>query len=148
MELTLYMGLLLILLAILSQVFTASIETHVESQQYSSVQHDGRFILNRIAYDIRQSSSVTTPAALGGQGSTLALVIGGTTYTYSVTNGNLLVNGVRLNGYDTIISNFTARRLGNTSGKPTVRFGYTVTGRTTYNGQTEVKSYQTTVGLR
>lgn len=148
MELVLYMGLLLILLTILSQLFTASIETHVESQQFSYVQQDGRYIMNRLTYDIQQASSVTTPSALGGSGSTLAIVIGGITYTYSLTSGNLLVNGTRLNGFDTTISNLTFQKLGNSGGKPTVKFSYTVTGLTPLNGQNEVKNYTSTAGLK
>lgn len=148
MELILYMGLLLILLAILSQLFTSSIESQLDSQSFSYVQQDGRFILNRMTYDIQNASAVTTPAALGGTSTTLVLVINGVTNTYSLTGANLLVNGVRLNGFNTTVSNLTFQKIGNSGGKPTVRFGYRLTSLVTINGVPEVKNYATTVGLK
>ena len=148
MELMLYMGLLLILLAILSQLFTSSIESQLDSQSFSYVQQDGRFILNRMTYDIQNATAVTTPAALGATSTTLVLTIGGVTYTYSLTGPNLLVNGVRMNGFNTTVSNLTFQKIGNSGGKPTVRFGYTLTSLVTSNGAPEIKSYTTTVGLK
>lgn len=148
MELILYMGLLMILLVILSQLFTASIESQLSSQTFSYVQQDGRFVLNRLIYDIQNASSVTTPAALGQQSATLVIVVNGVTYTYSLTGPNLLVNGIRLNGFNTSVSNITFQRLGNSGGKPTVKLGFTMTSLTTENGVAEIKNYQTTVGLK
>ncbi len=148
MEMLLYMGILMILLAVLSQLFSTTIETQLSSESYSSVQADGRFIIDRLSYDIRQASSVTTPATLGASGSTLVLVINGTTYTYSVTGGNLLVNSVRMNGYNTSVSNLTFRRYGNVGGKPTINMGFTLTSLVSRNGTNNTNSYQTTVSLR
>lgn len=148
MELVLYMGLLMILLAVLSQLFTTSIESQLSSQTFSYVQQDGRFIMNKLTYDIQNASSVSTPSALGIQTTTLVLDSGGATKTYSLTGSNLLRNGIRLNGFNTSIANLTFQLLGNSDGRPTVQFAYTVTSLVLKNGVGEVKNYQTTVGLK
>lgn len=148
MELVLYMGLLVILLTILSSLFTTSIESQLGSQKFSAVQQDGRFILNRITYDLQNASSVITPSALGSSATTLVLVKDGVTYTYSLTGSNLLLDGVRLNGFNTSVSNVSFQKLGNTGGKPTVKLAYTVTSLTLNNGTSDIKNYQTTVGLK
>lgn len=148
MELVLYMGLLLILLAILSQLFTASIESQLASQSFSYVQQDGRFILNRMTYDIQNATAVATPSTLGSSTSTLQMTVNGATSTYSLTGQNLLLNGVRLNGFNTAISNLSFQKLGNVGGKPTIKLSFTVTSLVLKNGSPEVKNYQTTVGLK
>lgn len=148
LELTLYMGLLLILLAVISQLFTASLESQLASQTFSYTQQDGRYIMNRLTYDIQRATAVTTPSSLGGSSATLQMTVAGSTYTYSLTGQNLLLNGIRMNGFNTAISNLSFQKLGNTGGKPTIKFAYTVTSLTLKYGAAEVKNYQSTVGLR
>jgi Tfp pilus assembly protein PilW len=148
MELVLYMGLFIILLTVLAQLFTAAIESQLSSQMFSYVQQDGRFILSRLQYDIENASSVTTPGAIGATSTSLAIVNNGTTYTYSLTGSNVLVNGIQLNGFNTAVSNLSFQKIGNSGGKPTVKLSFTITSLTKKNSIAEVKNFQTTAGLK
>lgn len=145
------MGLLSILLVALTDMFTSVLNVQTESEATAAVSQDGRFILSRLSYDLNHASSVTTPAALGGSGSTLAVVIGGNTYTYAVSSGNLqLTNNLgtnNLNGSETIISGFTVQRLGVAS-KDSIRLSFTVTSRPLPDQGAESKTFTTTVGRR
>jgi Tfp pilus assembly protein PilW len=152
-ELLIYMGLLSIFLVVLTSVFTSIVNVQLESKSVSSVEEDGRYILNRLTYDIRRASSITTPASIGGSGSTLALVINGSTYTLSQNGNNLqLVSSAgtdNLNSVDTKISNLSFQRIGNVSGKNTIVINFTITSAIQKMGNgPETKAVQTTIGIR
>jgi type II secretory pathway pseudopilin PulG len=150
-ELLLYMGILAMFLTILTQTFSASVNAQLESQNTSSVEQDGRYIMLRFIYDITRATSITTPAAPGNQGNTLQLTIGGTTYIYSLSGTNLQINDgsvTQLNSPDTSISALTFKRLGKVGGRNSITVSYTVTGNTIQNGGPQIKTFSTTVSLR
>ncbi len=152
-EMLIAMGLMTIFLVVLSDIVVSISQVSQESDATSSVAEDGRYILSRLSYDIERATSVTTPAALGNTTNNLVMVIGGATYTYSLSSGNLQLavspNTDNLNGGDTTISNFTVQRLGNSGGKETLTVNFTATSKTIRNGSTlESKTYTTTVGRR
>lgn len=151
-ELLLYMGLLSILIVILVDIFVSIMDVQAESEAYSAVTQDGRFITTRLVNDIHNATNILTPPTNGSQSATLQLIIGGVTYSYAVTNGNLtLTNNFGtdvLNGYNTTVSNQLFRRYGNTNGKPTVQISFTLTGKTLQHKGVEKKDYQTTGSTR
>lgn len=152
-ELIIYMGLLSIFLVVLTSVFSSIINVQLESKSVSSVEEDGRYLLNRLTYDLRRASSITTPASIGGSGSTLALVIDGSTYTYSQSGTDLrLVSPAGtdiINSIDTQISNLNFTRIGNVSGKNTIVVSFTITSATKKMGDlAETKDIETTIGIR
>ena len=120
-ELLLYIGLSTTLIALMSQIFLATLGVRIESQSTTNVQQDARFILSRIAYDARRASSITTPSS-GQTGSLLTFVINDQgvdeTYTYSV-QGNDLVLSVGadvdvLNSNGVAIESLAFQRIGET----------------------------------
>lgn len=153
-ELLIYMGMLSIFLAVLSQIFGFILDAQLESQSTSSVHRDGRFILSKLTYDIHNAQSIVTPVNLGGQSTNLQLTIDGINYTYSLSNGNLEVdNGTEtnnLNSGDTIVSGLTFTRIGNSvaNAKNTVQISYTVTSKIQRPNGMETKDFQTTIGIR
>lgn len=154
-ELVLYMAMLTGFLAILMRIFTSSFDVQLDSQSQSAIEQDGRFILSRLTYDIARADSITTPSTLGGQGSTLVLVIGGVNYTYTLTGNNLTLTANsqtdQLNSFNTQVSSVTFKRIGNSGAgnKDTVQIQYTLTSAITRTGgQHDTKSFQTTIGLR
>lgn len=151
-ELLLYMGLLSILIIILVDVFVSILDVQADSQAYSAVTQDGRFITTRLVNDIHNATSILTPPTNGSQSATLQLVIGGITYAYAVTNGDLsLTNNFGtdvLNGYNTTVSNPLFKRYGNTNGKPTVQISFTLTGKAVQHKGVEKLDYQITGGTR
>ena len=152
-ELILYMGLLSIFLIVLTSLFSQIISVHLESKSVSSVEEDGRYLLNRLTYDIRRASNITTPVNIGDSGSTLALVIDGSTYTYSQNETDLqLVSPAGtdiINSIDSQISNLDFQRIGNVSGKNTIVVSFTITSAIQKMGnEAETKNIQTTIGIR
>ena len=152
-ELLIYMGIFSILIISLFQLFTSILDSQAESDTTASVSEDGKFLLSRLSYDIQQSSAITTPASIGSSGNSLQLTIAGINYTYTVNNGNLvLTNSLEanapLNGYNTTVSNVSFTRLGNTTGKQVITLTFTLTSKTTRQSGPEVKTFQTTIGVR
>jgi len=151
-ELILYMALMAIFLIILTEIFVSILEVKKESEAVSAVEQDGRFLLSRFNHDLNRATSVSTPATLGDSSSSLVLVIGGDTFTYSLSSGNLQItntNGTdNLNSSGSTISNVSFQRIGPSGGEPTIKITYTVTSATERVGGAETKTFNTSVGLR
>lgn len=151
-ELLLYLGLFSVMTLILAEVFLSVLDVQLESRSTSRVEEDGRFILARLDYDIVNAQAIVSPPNLGDQSNTLEITVNSTNYTYTLSNSNLTLinnNGTNsLNSFDTSISNLSFTRLGELSGKPSVRILYTVSSRVSKSSGVETKSYQTTIGLR
>jgi len=153
-ELLLYMGIFSIVLTLLTAIFTQVIDVQLEADATSSVQLDGRYILSRLSYDVHRADSIVSPA-LGNQGSSMQLLIGGMTYTYSIDGGGNLVvadttgTSYQLNSYNTTISNTIFRQVGNfAGGDNTIKITYTVTSKTMEDKGPKMRTFSTTVGLR
>lgn len=152
-ELIVYMGILSALLVVFTDIFTSILDNELSSQRTSSVAQDGRYIYSRLIYDINRAQGIVLPANLGDTSVSLQAVIAGKLYTYALSNGNLTITddtgtSYMLNSYDTTISGLQFTRLGNATGKHTFRINFDVTGKILMHGTTEVKSFQTTAGLR
>lgn len=151
-ELLVSMLLLGVFITLITQIFTTILGTRLETETYSSVSQDGRFVLARIAYDIRSASAITTPANPGNTSSSLVLQKDVQTYTYSLSGGNIILSdGVtsdRLNGSGSRISALEFRRLGS-GPRPTIRTTITLEGSSNMlGGTTESRTFSITTGLR
>lgn len=153
-EFLLYMGIFSILIVVLMQVFFTILDSQLTSESFSSVDQNGRYILSRLHYDVSQASSIATPATQGAQTNSLQIVVNSINYTYSLTSGGdlqFINNGVTdtLTGFDASMSALTFKRIGLGAGNNTVQVSFTLQSRTVAHNQTaEIKSYQTTIGLR
>lgn len=152
MEIVIYTGLLSIFLVVLTGIFLSILDTQLESQTISSVQQDGRFIINKLIYDINRANNIFVPADIGDSTNTLELSISGTNYIYDLVNGKLRLsigtNANLLNGFDTTVSNLTFQRLGNAGGKNSIKIGFTIASITQRTAGPEIKNFQTTAALR
>ena len=154
-ELLVFMGIISILLVMLSNMLASIIDVRQESESISSIEQDGNYILARFTYDIQRAQSISVPASLGQNDSTLGLSIDGISNLYSVSNGFLTVANnlgvLQLNSVNTSVSNLNFLRLGNTADiarEDTIRVNFTVTSRIIRSSGPEAKNFQTTVGLR
>ncbi len=153
-ELLLYMGLLTIIVGVLSTLFVSIIEVRLESKANSNVEQDGRYLIARLAYDIRRANGATPIVSpiLGATSSSLQIQIDSVNYTYSIAGSNLaLTNNLgtdNLNGYETTVSGLTFQRLGNSGGKNSIQVSFTLTSNTIRNSGTEVRNFQTTIATR
>ncbi|OGK10516.1 hypothetical protein A2767_04605 [Candidatus Roizmanbacteria bacterium RIFCSPHIGHO2_01_FULL_35_10] len=151
-ELLIFMGMFSFLLIVLTQIFGLIVDTRLESEATSTVAQDGNYLLNRLIYDVSRANTINIPNAVGVTDTSLDITIDGINHVYALNNGNmqLTVNSVvfQLNNFYTSISNLTFTRIGNDDGKDTIQLGYTVTSDIQEASGPEIKSYQTTVGLR
>lgn len=151
-ELLIYMGLLTIFVYILSSMLISILDVKTESEAISAVEQDGRFLMERFAYDISRASSISTPASPGSSGSGLELVIGGVTYTYSLNGSNLELtnnNGTdNLNSSEVVVSSVTFQRLGNPGGKNSIKIEISLASLAERDGGPETKIFNITAGGR
>lgn len=151
-EMLLYMGLLSGFLVVLATIFTAALDVSSESQSFTRVEEDGRYILLRLEYDIARSQAVTIPTTLGHSANVLALTIGGVTETITVSGTNLTISDATgtnmLNSFGSQVSGFTVIRLGNPGGKESVTVDVTVTSTTQRTSGPEIRVFHMTQGVR
>ncbi|OGG12523.1 hypothetical protein A3D77_01155 [Candidatus Gottesmanbacteria bacterium RIFCSPHIGHO2_02_FULL_39_11] len=151
-ELIIYVTILLTLLAVTTKIFSSLIDSQLETSQTSSVEQDSRYIFARLSSDISRATSITTPSLLGQTSGTLTLVINGLNSTYSLNGNNLELSDnyglYQLNSFGSTVSNLSFQRLGNASGKPSIKVTFTLSSTAKRNSQSEVKTYSTTIGTR
>lgn len=151
-ELAIYFGITMTILLVLTELLSAIFNTQLSTKATTSVAQDGRYIYTRLTYDINRAQTVSTPLNLGDSSQTLQVTINGIGYTYSLSNGDLIITDQQgtyvLNSADTTISNLSFKRIGNVNGKHTFRMNYTVTSKIIDEATPETKVFQTTAGLR
>ncbi|SRR6266404_1276405 len=140
-EMVLYAGLLVLFLAILSNLFLSSLDVKKASEGDSYTGQDTRFIISRLVYDIKRADSITSPV-LGASAGSLTLSIANTNYTYASQSGKLVVTDAsgtqNLESSETTLTNISFQRLGNVNGKNTIRVQLSINN----------ESYVTTIGTR
>lgn len=129
-ELLISMGIMTVLLTILSQVFGSIIAMRGKTEAVSALAQDSRYLVLRLAYDVSRSSSILVPA-VGNNGSSLTLVIGGQNYVYTLSNGNLNLSVAGgpaqvLNSAGTSLSSISFKRNTSLGGKAIVQLDATL----------------------
>jgi type II secretory pathway pseudopilin PulG len=151
-ELLLVMGLLSIFLVVLTTVFTTTLDVQNQTNSYSAVVSDGRFIMARLNYDIARATAVTTPTALGDSGPTLVITVDGNTYTYDLSGSNLQLTddtgSANLNGGGTTVSDVDFQRIGNAGGMETIRYSFKLTSTAKHDGKSDSQTFTSSAELR
>ena len=108
--------------------------------------------MSRLIYDINRAENIVLPAIPSAETNSLVLTIDSLSNTYSLSGGNLIISDNQgsdnLNSFGTRISNLSFKRLGNVGGKKTITFSFTLTSATQREYGPEIKTIQTTSGLR
>ena len=158
-ELAIYGGLLGILLLIMSQFFVATMELKTVTDNETAIQSDGRYMLDRLAYDIKRASSITLPST-GQMGSTLSAVIRENStdvpYRYSISGTDLMIQAgtesALLNSTGSRVTGFTVRRYGNSASiagaKDTLQIQLSLEGSATTAAGRDSQIFTTSIGLR
>lgn len=151
-ELVVYMGLLSIILMVLTTVFVSLVDLQLETQTSSSLETDEAYIVSRFATDIRHADSILTPVANGDSGSTLEIVIGGDTVSYTLSNGNVIrtdtSGAYQINSFDTTASGLNFVRLGVVGGTSSIRINLTLNSDVAGNQIRDSREIQTTIAER
>lgn len=158
-DLTIYSGLLGILLVILSDIFISVVRLQLSAGSQGAVEQNGAYVLSRLTYDLRRTTQVQSPV-IGETVATLSAIIHVGTqdvpYTYELQNQNLVLTvgsqTTQLNSSDTIITDFSVKKIGNSAqnalAKDTVQVGFTVHSRGVVSEGRKERSYNTVVSLR
>lgn len=154
-ELLIFMGIFSILIVALFQLMLMVFDAQLEAQSTSSISQDARYILNKLTYQIKKSTSVTSPA-VGVESDTLVTSDGSASYTYSASNGKfLLANSVlgssdQLNSISSSVSAVRFLVLSDTKGKneKTITVSFTLTSKVLRRNGYQVNNYSETIGIR
>lgn len=140
-ELLIYIGLLAILMAILTRLFTGITDVQLTSEATGAVEEDSRYIYSRLAYDIPRATNIV------GTGSSLILLINGVANTYSISGNNLvLANDAGVNQLNSIgsgVTNLSFTQVGNS-----VQIAFTITSTIESSGGPDTRNIETTIALR
>lgn len=151
-ELLIYMGLLVILILIFTDIFVSIIDNQMGSRNTSNVANDGRYIYSRFIYDVGRAEQIIEPSTFGSTSANLKLLINSEEVTYSILNGDLLITDTvgdhKLNGYGSQVSSILFTKVGTDSAKNTVRLNFTISGLINVRGISDTQIFQTTAGLR
>ncbi len=150
-ELLLYMGLLTVFITGLTTLFVASLETQLEGQAVSIVSQEGQYLLQRLEYDVYRADAITSPAP-GNSSSSLALSIGGQTYTYQPSGDTLelSIGGVAepMHREDLSIQNLVFTRVSDGSTYDSLRVSFDASAGATPERVSEERRFATTIGVR
>jgi Tfp pilus assembly protein FimT len=154
-ELLIYLGLATVMLVVLSELFVGILNESVETQNYSAVQSDGRYIMARLRYTINNADSITLPAALGDTFDELTAVAGSNQYHYYVSddaNKSLYLNDgtgdYLMSNLSTKVTELVFIRQGNVSGKAVISFSFTLSSGVSGTAQYESQTFVGAGGLR
>lgn len=151
-EVLVTMGILSTMLLVLVSLLASSIDVQTRSQSYSSVNTNAQFIMARLNYDIARASAVSTPTSLGGSASSLVITVGGSPYSYALSGNNLVLTdnsgSDTLNDNDITVSGLNFTELGNSGGKPTITYNFTLTGTAQTHGVHASTAYTSAEELR
>lgn len=115
-ELLLFIAISSIFLAATAQLLQSAVDFKLETSGSAAVDLAGNYLYARLRYDIRRASSISLPAGANQTGDTLRLVIGGVSYTYTVSSGRLILSTPTLTApvsdNTVIVQNFSVTRTG------------------------------------
>lgn len=151
-EILIYMGLFSMFMVVLTNIFISSLDVKLGSEANSATLTDGRFILARLEHDVSAAQAISTPAALGEVGDSLTLTNLGDTLTYTLDGTDLILtdstSSGKLNSSETKVTSLNFHKIGNADGGETVQINMTLESTTAQRGKTEIRDYQTTIGVR
>lgn len=151
-ELLIYLGISTIMLVVVSEFFVSILDESMEAQNYSSVQSDGIYVLNRFKNALNNADAVTIPTTLGSTSDELVLTVGGTTHRYHLSEGKILFNDgtgdYLVSNLDTQISSLSFTRTGNIGGKPVILIEFTSSSGVENTPQREETTFKGAGGLR
>lgn len=158
-ELTIYSGLLGILLVILSEFFVTIMNLQLKLTSTSTIEQDGQYILARSTYDVRRASTIQSPL-VGATGASFTMTVNedGTdkTYQYDVQNENLTLTidtqSTQLNSDKLVVSDFSVSRIGNSGSiagaKDSLQLLFSLAPKATPSGGSSTEQFGTTISLR
>lgn len=141
-ELLLFLALFSALTVILSSIFMTALETQLSVGTRTSLDLQRDFIERRILYDLRNSSSVSTPSQYDTSGQVLELTIDGVSHVYSLINNRLVLakggESQFLTDDSISVSSFDVQLQGESADNPIVTVAIVFEGAVGYNAITTV----------
>ncbi|MCA9370033.1 MAG: prepilin-type N-terminal cleavage/methylation domain-containing protein [Pseudomonadales bacterium] len=151
-ELLIYMGLSMLFLVVTSALLVTALEHKLAAESFNSLEQESQFIALRLAYDIEESTSITTPSALGVPDTNMVLVTDGVPSSVSSIDGVLvfqrLGQAYPLHSSDVVTDSFQIVRLGYPGGNNTLTIDLSLRSAIQENAGQRTKHVHFTVGER
>jgi hypothetical protein len=151
-ELLIYLGLSSMMLVILGELFVSILNESMETQNYSAVQTDGRYVTARLRYVVNNADSIATPANLGDTSNELVAVNGANQYHYYLNGDKLYLNDgsgdYLVSNLDSKITDLEFSRQGNAGGKPVITVSFKASSGIEGTAQHESQTFVGAGGLR
>jgi len=155
-ELLIYIAVLGIILLVVTDLLSQSLEASVKSQVRNEVEENSRLIFERIKYDVRRAGAITVPANLGETQNSLVLTIDGQPLTFSkIGNALFITNGLisdPITTNEVVVDSISFQKIGgkieSSGGKPTLKISLSLRGLRATKQGTLTKSWTTTLSLR
>lgn len=152
-ELTIYMGLFMGLLLMLSGLFVSILDIQQESVETARIEQDSQYLFARLQHDIMQAEEVLQPSENGESSEMLVLstaegeliyMLDDSRITISTDSANLKI----LNSPGVITSDLSFQRLGNEDGYPSIRTSLVLESAVANQSQPEKRELVYTFGTR
>lgn len=115
-ELLVFLALTGIFLVVTTQLLQSVVDFKLESSSSSAVDMNGNYLYTRLKYDLRRATSISTPASANQTSNSLTIIAGGSTLTYTVSSGRLLlstsIGSLPLSDNSVQVQNFSVTRTG------------------------------------
>jgi hypothetical protein len=151
-ELLIYLGLSSMMLVILGELFVSILNESMETQNYSAVQTDGRYVTARLRYVVNNADSIATPANLGDISNELVAIYGANQYHYYINGDKLYLNDgsgdYLVSNLDSKITDLVFSRQGNAGGKPVILVSFKASSGIEGTAQQESQTFVGAGGLR
>lgn len=151
-ELLIVMAILPMLLVMVSSVFGSFMDSQERAVAQAAINQEQHYLLEKLAYDIGQSTALLVPVADGASGTTLRLqqaagvveyVLSGVTVVKILPASSAPVTSSRV-----LVDSFTVQRLGNTEGKDSVRVSVALSSTASAQLGMTSRTFSTTYTLR
>lgn len=146
------MGLLSGLLLILTNIFVTALQVQLRSETISALQQDSDYVIQRLQYDVYRADSVTLPADIGDESTTLTLSIDSEDWTYAESDGQLVLSNtsgdVLLHSDRIQMTDFVVSRVGNPGGEDWIQVTFTMMSTIVSSAQERERTFTTTIGVR
>ncbi len=151
-ELLIVMAILPMLLILVSQMFGIFLDGQERAIAQAAINQEQQYLLEKIAYDIEQSSAILLPAADAATSSAFRLQQGAATVEYIPSGVTLLRSSAAglapVSSKRVLLSSFSVRHIGNGAGKDSVTIGFSLSSTASAQLGMTNRTISTTYTLR
>ena len=151
-ELLIVMAILPMLLVMVSSMFGSFMDGQERAVAQAAINQEQQYLLEKLAYDVGQSSAIVLPATDGESGATLRLQTAAGTVEYVLSGVTLMrilsESSAPVTSTRVLVDTFAVQRLGNVEGKDSVRLHFSLSSTASAQLGLTTRETSTTYTLR